>query len=385
MGVEYITGSDVVVSGNLTVLGSLTGNVTVSGSSFAQIIDTGLTPYGFIYPGYSGLTGGLFVSTAAATNGQILIGSTGFAPVAGTITGTANQVIVTNGPGTITLSAPQSLSSTSTPTFTNCNLSDLTTNGVLYAGASGAITSTAAMINGQILIGSTSATPVLGTITGTANEVIVTNGAGTITLSTPQAIAITSSVTFGSITNSSLTQNGFMYAGNGGLEKTTSAATNGQILIGSTGSAPVAASITPGTAISVTNAAGSITINNTGVTALSGGTDINVSSATGNVTVSTVGQFATTTVTTNSSSLSATNTYVGVNFAGAVTINLPSGSSVVQGKYMLIKDESGNASTNNITVLANGTDKIDGQSSAILALNYGSITVIWNTNHWSII
>ena len=41
------------------------------------------------------------------TNGQVLIGSTGAAPVGHTLTGTANEVIVTNGPGSITLSTPQ--------------------------------------------------------------------------------------------------------------------------------------------------------------------------------------------------------------------------------------------------------------------------------------
>lgn len=40
---------------------------------------------------------------AALTNGQILIGRTGINPIAGVITGTANQITVTNGPGSITL------------------------------------------------------------------------------------------------------------------------------------------------------------------------------------------------------------------------------------------------------------------------------------------
>ena len=38
------------------------------------------------------------------------------------------------------------------------------------------------------------------TLTGTANEVIVTNGAGTITLSTPQDIATSSDPTFHDLT-----------------------------------------------------------------------------------------------------------------------------------------------------------------------------------------
>lgn len=50
------------------------------------------------------------------------------------------------------------------------------------------------------------------------------------------------------------------------------ALTNGQLLIGSTGNAPVAATLTAGTGVSITNSAGSITINATG----SGGTVTNV-------------------------------------------------------------------------------------------------------------
>lgn len=50
--------------------------------------------------------GGYVLSSVAATNGQILIGKTGLQPALGTLTGTTNQVVVTNGSGSITLSAP---------------------------------------------------------------------------------------------------------------------------------------------------------------------------------------------------------------------------------------------------------------------------------------
>jgi hypothetical protein len=222
-------------------------------------------------------------------------------------------------------------------------------------------------------------------LTGTLHQVNVNNGAGTITLSTPQAIDTTSSVTFANVTNSSLTQNGFMYAGAAGLEKSTIAATNGQLLIGSTGNPPGAATLATGTGISVVNAAGSITINNTGVTSLAGGTNVNVSAGTGAVTISTVGQYGTKSVTASSYVVLNTDTYVGINFAGGVSIALPSGATVVQGKFIILKDESGAASTNVITVNANGADTVDGQASFILSLNYGSVTLLWNTNHWSII
>lgn len=73
-------------------------------------------------------SGGAVVEASALTNGQLLIGSTGVAPVAAAITGTADQVNVANGAGSITLSTPQSIATTSSPTFAN----------VLNTGISGA-------------------------------------------------------------------------------------------------------------------------------------------------------------------------------------------------------------------------------------------------------
>lgn len=71
---------------------------------------------------YSGGTG-LVTATTAATDGQILIGDTGAIPVKASITGTANQITMTPGPGSITLSTPQDIATTSTPTFAGAILS----------------------------------------------------------------------------------------------------------------------------------------------------------------------------------------------------------------------------------------------------------------------
>lgn len=61
--------------------------------------------------------------TGSYTNGQILIGNTtGNTLAKTTLTGTANQVVVNNGPGSITLSLPQSIATTSTPQFTQLGL-----------------------------------------------------------------------------------------------------------------------------------------------------------------------------------------------------------------------------------------------------------------------
>ena len=73
----------------------------------------------------------------------------------------------------------------------------LTANGVLLGGGAGATpTALGAMTNGQLVIGSTSASPVVAALTQTANQVIVTNAAGSITLSTPQSIATASTPQF---------------------------------------------------------------------------------------------------------------------------------------------------------------------------------------------
>jgi hypothetical protein len=57
------------------------------------------------------------VTTAAPTDGQILIGKTGDVPVLGSVAGTTNQITSTPGAGTITLSTPQDIATTSTPQF----------------------------------------------------------------------------------------------------------------------------------------------------------------------------------------------------------------------------------------------------------------------------
>ena len=64
---------------------------------------------------------GLFASSVL-NNGQILIGSTGHVPVAANITGTTNQVNITNGANSITLSLPQNINTTATPQFGNLGI-----------------------------------------------------------------------------------------------------------------------------------------------------------------------------------------------------------------------------------------------------------------------
>ena len=90
--------------------------INKNGTTNASEIDSGLLSTEF---------GGTGVDGSAAANGQLLIGN-GSGYTLGNITGTANQVTVTNGAGTITLGLPQDIATTSTPTF-----GGLTLNGAL--------------------------------------------------------------------------------------------------------------------------------------------------------------------------------------------------------------------------------------------------------------
>ena len=67
-------------------------------------------------------------------------------------------------------------------------LATITDHGILLGSGTGAITPLGVAANGKIPIGSAGADPVLAEITGTANQIISTPGAGSITLSTPQNI-----------------------------------------------------------------------------------------------------------------------------------------------------------------------------------------------------
>lgn len=135
------------------------------------------------------------------TDGQLLMGDTGGAPLPATITGTANQVTVMNGPGSITLGTSQSIGIGSSPTFVDLTLSSFTAFSFIYASTGGAINNTATALDGQLLIGSTGANPVLSTLTGALNSITFVNTAGSITasisLTYPGQVSIT---TLGTIT-----------------------------------------------------------------------------------------------------------------------------------------------------------------------------------------
>lgn len=102
------------------------------------------------------------------------------------VLGTNNRVTVSdNGDGTVTLSTPQEIATTSSPTFLSTVLTGLTASRLLAASASKS---------------PASVTDLTDWIGGTANQVTVADdGDGTVTLSTPQDLGEASSPSFQTI------------------------------------------------------------------------------------------------------------------------------------------------------------------------------------------
>ena len=80
-----------------------------------------------------------------------------------------------------------------------------------------------------------------------------------------------------------------------------------------------------------------------------------------------------------------TDYYVGVtNTAAPRAMTLPSAVAVGSGWQVEVKDESGGAATNNITISPVLAQKIGGAASVIIAANYGSVLLISTGTNWSI-
>lgn len=182
----------------------------------------------------SAVTGLNIKSAAAAAGVAISVISSGT---------NENMTLDAKGSGTI------SIGSISTGGIT---ISSLTLTNDLTVGNGG--TGNNSLTAYAILAGGTTSTGALQQVSGlgTSGWVLTSNGAGA--LPTWQVAG------GGSTGISGATANGAMYALGATTATSTGALTNGQLLIGSTSATPVAATLTAGSNITITNAAGSITI-----------------------------------------------------------------------------------------------------------------------------
>lgn len=102
----------------LTNVNVSTLNVKQNANFKSDVTLSALNPNGVL-----SLDGSDKITSNLLPDGYVLIGRTGNQPVAAPLTGTTNQVNITNGPGSITLGLPQSIATTSDVTFHNLTLS----------------------------------------------------------------------------------------------------------------------------------------------------------------------------------------------------------------------------------------------------------------------
>jgi len=70
---------------------------------------------------------------------------------------------------------------------------------------------------------------------------------------------------------------------------------------------------------------------------------------------------------------------VNLTVAGAVAINLPAGEKYA---YLVVKDGKGDAGVNNITITANGAEKIDTAATKVINANFGSVRLVHDGSNW---
>lgn len=134
-----------------------------------------------------------------------------------------------------------------------------------------------------------------------------------------------------------------------------------------------------------------------GSTVLNDVSDVNTSGATngqvltynsGNstwepTTVSGGSSFQRAAVTSATYTMSSGDTFVGVNYAGTVTITMF--NSQTAGTEIIIKDESGAAGTYNITINTTNSETIDGASSFVIDVDSAALRLLWTGVEWSIV
>lgn len=143
---------------------------------------------------------------------------------------------------------------------------------------------------------------------------------------------------------------------NGGTGQTSF--TNGQLLIGNTtGNTLTAATLTAGSGIAITNGTGSITITSQGA-------------------------LTERTLTTADTLASTDNVILLNSTGGAFNLTLPAASSVANRVFQL-KDISGVINTNNVTLVRNGSNSIEGlAANKILTTNYGGYRLYSTGSAW---
>jgi hypothetical protein len=133
--------------------------------------------------------------------------------------------------------------------------------------------------------------------------------------------------------------------------------------------------------VSIGNTVG-FAVSNIGVLSLSAGSGISISNTTGNITISASGADLIATIgVTGAYTATASDEYIGVFSASAVTITLPIG---ITGRVYTIKDEYGQGS-GKITIKPSGAEKVDNSNTYVISVPYQSVSVVFRGGQWRII
>jgi hypothetical protein len=182
----------------LTTTAALTSNGTIIASTVqaGTIGNSGAVLFGTLNSS-SASQPNLTTASALVSVGNITTGTWSATTVQPQYGGTG----VNNGVRTITLGGSltttaawtlnQNVEINSSPTLRGANFNSI---------PNGALTNNSITINGtSVALGGTYSSSIVGSVTGTANQVITSSASGNITLSTPQDIGTASSVRFGSL------------------------------------------------------------------------------------------------------------------------------------------------------------------------------------------
>lgn len=292
--------------------------------------------------------------TSAATDGQLVIGATGAAPAFADLTSTGGSIAITPGANTLNIEVNDSVATQfdtdSGSAVPIGNILDILGGAnINTSGATNVVT-----INlDTVVTGLTSVD--VGNLSLALNTISSTDTNGNIILD-PDGM--------GEVQIAYGTQNAVLVFGASGAIDEVGPLTDGQLLIGSTGNPPQAATLTAGTNVSITNAAGSITIN------------ANAGSQIHNITALTDADSPYTAL--------ADDYYFSCDVSsGTLTIDLP--DSPTTGRVFVVKDAQGNAATNNITVTTTGgAVTIDVSTTYVLATNYQATQFIFNGTSYEV-
>ncbi len=247
-----------------------------------------------------------------------------------------------DGSNNFTLAGSGSLATAGAGSTVTFNLTGLTNHAVLVGAGTTTITKIAATANtGAVLQNNSGADPSYSTATypstTTINQILYSSATNVIS-------------------GLATANNGVLTTGTTGIPVITALASNGQVIIGSGSGAPIAATLTPGNGITITNAANSITISaNDAAFAYT-----NVNHAASPYTVL------------------AGDEYISVDTSGGVvSLLFPNVPTTL--RTWVVKDRTGTSSTSNISITSvGGSITIDGQTTYTIASNYGSIQLLAN-------